>query len=500
MFVTRREFAILKECKMTELPAISRTQLASFVACLLLIGSLAFAGGEAEQQTGMTETTYELSFLMPTYKEQPPSMTNGVIDGIEELTRTSIDVTWVPDATYAEKYSLMQVSGDLPSITYLPKKLLRSGVWISAARNGVFWEIPESTLRDYDNLAAAINESTYRDAAIDGKIYGVPKSSWSALNGLFYRSDWLDAVGMEPPETMDEIYEVARAFTFEDPDGNGRDDTYGFSYIDDGENETAWAGFDAFVVAAGGYNRWGIENGSAVPYFDTPEYMTAMKFLKRLYDEGLMNADFALVKGNQKYNAFNQGDVGVMYNYYTNLGGKFNDLLAKQGVEIADARRVIDIVGSLRDVNGNYTQPGSYPVSAIFAVSRDKVETEEGLSRVLEFFDASASVDGEYRWLVEWGIEGLHYESIEDGRPVRTEEQNRRYDSEVKELATEAISKTRHLPGIGFGPERLSDGFEGPGYGIGGQKPGFWVGSCHRLPVRAHLSRCFSSVLSSTVV
>lgn len=55
--------------------------------------------------------------------------------------------------------------------------------------------------------------------------------------------------------------------------------------------------------------------------------------------------------------------------------------------------------------------------------------------------------------------------------------------------------KTRHLPGIGFEPERLSDGFEGRGYGIGGQKPGFWVSLCDRLPMRAHVFRCFSSVL-----
>lgn len=406
---------------------------------LILIGLFAAfapvllaAGGQEEAAS--VEGAYELSFLMPTYKEQPPSMTNGVVDRLEALTGTELDITWVPDATYAEKYSLLQVSGDLPKVTYLPKKLLRSGVWINAARNGVFWEIPAAKIQSFENLNAAIEPATYRDAAINGKLYGVPKSSWSALNGVFYRSDWLKNLGLEPPETLEQIYRVAKAFTERDPDGNGKNDTYGFSYIDDGENETAWAGFDAFVVAAGGYNKWGIENGKMIPYFDTPEYIAAMNLLRRMYAEDLMNADFALVKGNQKYNAFNQGKVGVIYNYYTNLGGKFNDLLATENTAIEDAREVVDIVGALKDVNGEYTQPGSYPVSALFAINKEKVKNEADLDKVLAFFDASADFDGEYRKIIEWGMQGDHYSEIVDGKPVRDEDQNRRYDSEVKEF------------------------------------------------------------------
>lgn len=104
-------------------------------------------------------------------------MTNDVIDRLEELTGTELDITWVPDATYAEKYSRLQVSGDLLKVTYLPKKLLQSGIWINAARNGVYWEIPEEKIRSYENLASAIEPATYRDTTINGKLYGVPKSS-----------------------------------------------------------------------------------------------------------------------------------------------------------------------------------------------------------------------------------------------------------------------------------------------------------------------------------
>ena len=39
------------------------------------------------------------------------------------------------------------------------------------------------------------------------------------------RQDWLDAVGKEVPTIIDEFYDVLVAFTKNDPDGNGKDDT-----------------------------------------------------------------------------------------------------------------------------------------------------------------------------------------------------------------------------------------------------------------------------------
>lgn len=43
---------------------------------------------------------------------------------------------------------------------------------------------------------------------------------------LAIRQDWLDNLGMEMPTTEEELLEYAKACTFNDPDGNGQDDTY----------------------------------------------------------------------------------------------------------------------------------------------------------------------------------------------------------------------------------------------------------------------------------
>lgn len=61
---------------------------------------------------------------------------------------------------------------------------------------------------------------------IDGKYYGVPTSAQTFA--LFVRKDWREKLGMEQPKNWQDIATLANAFTFKDPDGNGKEDTYGF--------------------------------------------------------------------------------------------------------------------------------------------------------------------------------------------------------------------------------------------------------------------------------
>ena len=46
---------------------------------------------------------------------------------------------------------------------------------------------------------------------------------------LNVRQDWLDKLGLTVPKTVDDVYKVAYAFTYNDPDGNGKNDTIGYS-------------------------------------------------------------------------------------------------------------------------------------------------------------------------------------------------------------------------------------------------------------------------------
>ncbi|MBO1722884.1 sugar ABC transporter substrate-binding protein, partial [Extibacter sp. GGCC_0201] len=62
-----------------------------------------------------------------------------------------------------------------------------------------------------------------------GKLKGIACAPGEQLWSFLIRQDWLDNLGLYMPTTAEELLDVMRAFTFDDPDGNGKDDTYGFT-------------------------------------------------------------------------------------------------------------------------------------------------------------------------------------------------------------------------------------------------------------------------------
>jgi len=58
------------------------------------------------------------------------------------------------------------------------------------------------------------------------KLWGLPQVVQSV--GLFVRKSWLENLGAEPPKDWTELTALAERFTKEDPDGNGKDDTFGY--------------------------------------------------------------------------------------------------------------------------------------------------------------------------------------------------------------------------------------------------------------------------------
>lgn len=154
----------------------------------------------------------------------PTTPTGDIQKLIEEKTNTKIKFSWVPDASKEERINTALAStslADIVSLTILENASVRN-----ALKAGMFWEVGPY-LDEFPNLGA-ISEEQRRAASIGGKLYGVPFLKDVARNGVVIRKDWLDKLGLEVPKTTGELMAVAKAFTEQDPDGNGKKDTYGF--------------------------------------------------------------------------------------------------------------------------------------------------------------------------------------------------------------------------------------------------------------------------------
>ena len=90
---------------------------------------------------------------------------------------------------------------------------------------------------------------------INGRIYGLPKisSTYGSASLLFIRKDWLDNLSLEIPTTMEEIKAVAHAFTYDDPDRNGQNDTYGFAFSGVDVVCSGWGDVSLFFDAFGAH-------------------------------------------------------------------------------------------------------------------------------------------------------------------------------------------------------------------------------------------------------
>jgi putative aldouronate transport system substrate-binding protein len=199
----------------------------------LLAAALAACGGNNEEgsptnspangpgNTGNEPT--DISIMMIQFATEPMKADNPGIKVVEDYTNTKLEFTWVPTTAYNDKVSATLASGKMPDLMLVRQN--KDSAMLNAQLSGAFWELTPY-LKDYKNLSD-INEIAVTNASIQGKLYGIPRERVIARYGMTYRKDWLDKVGLEPPQTIDDIYKMAKAFTEQDPDGNGQNDTYG---------------------------------------------------------------------------------------------------------------------------------------------------------------------------------------------------------------------------------------------------------------------------------
>ena len=161
-----------------------------------------------------------------------------------------LDINWVPEGIYTDKMNTALTTNSLKKATFV--KYTDYMFMKNAIRSGAFWEIGPY-LERFPNLRH-LNDDILNQAAIDGKIYGLYTERPSSRQGIIIREDWLQTLGLIKPGTIDELYEVLRAFTKDDPDGNGKEDTIGLA----DRNDLVFGAFKTLSSYFGTPNNWGV--------------------------------------------------------------------------------------------------------------------------------------------------------------------------------------------------------------------------------------------------
>ncbi len=153
--------------------------------------------------------------------EEIPDMKNDFWVEFQKRTNTKLNIEWVPDGDYDTKLEFVLASGDLPDVVFA--RNYNSPTIQTAIKNGAFWELGQflGDFSEYPNLRDYSAPLGFRYVTRNGEIYGIPRNRPVIDEALKIRKDWLDKLGMDIPQTMDEFAEYLVAAVTQDPDGNG---------------------------------------------------------------------------------------------------------------------------------------------------------------------------------------------------------------------------------------------------------------------------------------
>lgn len=219
---------------------------------------------------------------------------------------------WVSNAANsAEKLNLSINTNDIPDLTKVDATQL--------ARLVDQDQVADLT-EVYEKYASPLLKQTLEygggeglvAATSDGKLYGlpIPNDYYENVSIMYIRQDWLDELKMSAPTTIEELAKVAEAFATMDPDGNNKQDTYGFAMDND-----LGLGFDGIASAFHAYRAiWvELEDGSLAYGSVQPEMKDALTSLSELYASGALDREFGAKDWGKTADDIGAGKGGIYF-------------------------------------------------------------------------------------------------------------------------------------------------------------------------------------------
>ncbi|WP_438446358.1 extracellular solute-binding protein [Gorillibacterium sp. sgz5001074] len=171
----------------------------------------------------------------------------------------------------------------------------------------------------FDKYPQAMNGIT-----VNGKIYGIPKFQTADEGGVMWlREDWLKRLNLTAPKTIAELDKVLEAFTKQDPDGNGKQDTFGLAVSLKDGMYTWMASADPIFGAFTGYmapffsgitNWWSPDkNGKVIHTAIDSNAKPFLETMARWKKNGYMDPEAAIKDAMKAVEPAVKGQAGALF-------------------------------------------------------------------------------------------------------------------------------------------------------------------------------------------
>ncbi len=336
------------------------------------------------------------------------AMTKWVQEEFGDPNGIKVEYVSVPRASEASQLNIFMAANEAPDIIFTYDY---SALYDYYAKGGL------ADLSNYVDKAPQLVEFLGEDllevGQIDGKQILIPaKRLVRGQTGQLIRKDWLDVLGMEVPTTTEEFYNVLKAFKEKDPGNNGdKNIPFGFSF-----HTAMFTDLIANFITSDMTDK----EVTCTPRVLQDGFKEGLRFINKMYNEGLLSPDFALDKDRKQYDS----DVANGYVGFINddLGRPLQSGGIYSTLKKSNPNAEFVALDTWTNKDGKHLKT-VYSMNGMYiAVPKT---SEKNVENVMKYLNWMA--DDDVLKTLQYGFEGKNYKLDENGIPeiIDTEEANK---------------------------------------------------------------------------
>jgi putative aldouronate transport system substrate-binding protein len=344
------------------------------------------------------------------------------IQEIMKRTNTILDVQMPPSIAEMPQYlNVHFAANDLADIIQIDRTDFLQYI------NTGHLRVLDDLLQYAPNLMKVTTPKAWALMTVGGKKYAYPYENNTIKNFISVRGDWLKNLGIDLKGheaygdtgykvTLAEYADIVRQFTKNDPDKNGKNDTYGLGTA---EKLTINNWTNIYAAFGGSADQYYLTDNKVYPWVISVQYRQALTYINGLWKEGLVDPEIFILNADQAKQKTINGVIGsCVGNWWSRPFESARD----GGKKLNPDMDWIPLLLTSSD-GKTFGVRDNGLITNTTSINTDCKVPE----KAMQFLDFLQTQEG---WeLARLGIKDVDYYIDNDGYPMRTEEGTKRFNS-----------------------------------------------------------------------